>query len=375
MKKLGLCLILLVFFCSVGLYAGGQQDGGGEGLQSGADSSIQQEFSFTDSSGRVITISGPIDRIAYSHPSIGEALKIVDVWDRVVGIDGLTSDEILYPNVNELPDIAPPMKPYDINYEKMFELDPDVLITFYMPMPSFKEMVSKLEPEIKVIALNIGDPDEVIDDIRNLGIILGKKAEAEEFIAFYEGIEAQLSEVTSRVVPEQRPRMFYKTGFGDPAQIMTYNDKTPGFPYRCKLTGCINAAADFPSQSGWVQSVDPEWIVQANPDFLIVSGFLPKILGIDVDNTAAAKAYRRTVMGLSAFSSSAAVQNDQVFMLSADFYHSTRSIIGFAYMAKWFYPEQLRNLSPGELHQEYLSRFMRIDYDLSKHGVFVYPEE
>lgn len=374
MRYLRFGLILSMLFCSAIIFAGGQQDDGGGSPGSGAESNEQQSFSFTDSSGREITVPGPVESIVYSHRSIGEALRIVDAWDRVVGIDGFTADEILYPNVNELPDIAPPMNPYEINYEKVFELDPDVLITFYMPMPGFEEMVSKLEPEIKVIALNVGDPDEIRDNISNLGILLGREAEAEEFIAFYDGIEAELSAVTSKTAPEDRPRMLYKTGFGEPAEIMTYNDKTSGFPYRCELTGCINVAADLPSQSGWVQSVDPEWLVQENPDVVIVSGFLPGLLGIDVDDTAAAAAYRREVMELDAFAAGDAVRTDEVYMLSADFYHSTRSIISFAYMAKWFYPEEFRNLDPNELHQEYLSRFMRIDYNLSEHGVFVYPE-
>jgi len=47
-------------------------------------------------------------------------------------------------------------------------------------------------------------------------------------------------------------------------------------------------------------------------------------------------------------------------------------------MAKWFYPELLSDISVEDIesvHQEYLTRFMGLDYDLSELGTFVYPSE
>jgi iron complex transport system substrate-binding protein len=44
-------------------------------------------------------------------------------------------------------------------------------------------------------------------------------------------------------------------------------------------------------------------------------------------------------------------------------------------MAKWFHPDLFKDLDPQSIHQEYLTRFQGLDYDLSKQGVFVYPEE
>jgi iron complex transport system substrate-binding protein len=43
-------------------------------------------------------------------------------------------------------------------------------------------------------------------------------------------------------------------------------------------------------------------------------------------------------------------------------------------MAKWFYPELFKDLDPKAVHQEYMTRFQRLEYDLDEHGVFVYPE-
>ncbi|HOI70084.1 MAG TPA: hypothetical protein PLN41_10090 [Methanothrix sp.] len=42
-------------------------------------------------------------------------------------------------------------------------------------------------------------------------------------------------------------------------------------------------------------------------------------------------------------------------------------------MAKLFHPELFEDLDPEAFHQEYLTRFQGLDYDLDKHGIFVYP--
>lgn len=80
-------------------------------------------------------------------------------------------------------------------------------------------------------------------------------------------------------------------------------------------------------------------------------------------------------MALPAFSGSNAVKTGRVYVLPSDFYGAPRFIIQYAYLAKWFHPDMFSDLDPRALHQEYLTRFMRIDLDLSEHGVFVYPEE
>ena len=52
---------------------------------------------------------------------------------------------------------------------------------------------------------------------------------------------------------------------------------------------------------------------------------------------------------------------------------AVRFFVGIAYMAKWFHPELFEDLDPQAIHQEYLTRFLDLDYDLDEHGVFVWP--
>ena len=47
--------------------------------------------------------------------------------------------------------------------------------------------------------------------------------------------------------------------------------------------------------------------------------------------------------------------------------------LGVGYMAKLLHPDLFVDFDPQAIHQEYLDRFQRIDYDLDEHGIFVYP--
>jgi iron complex transport system substrate-binding protein len=333
-----------------------------------------ETVTITDSSGREVTINKPVESIVFSHYSMAEALRIVNVWNRVVGIDGYISDPILYSNIDELPVISEPMNLYGVNYEKVFELHPDIFLTAYIPMPGFDDMVSNLEPEIPVVALNLYEPDTIVENFQKLGLILGQEDEAEEFIEFYKGVEADISAVTSKIPEEDKPRKFYKTGWGNVADLMTFSDDMLGVPYRNELTGCINIAADLPSQGGWVQAVDPEWLIEQNPDVIIGGDPNPGVFGLGIDDTSAAEALRNEIMKLDVFSGGSAVKNENVYVTAPEFFGTPRYIVSLAYQAKWFHPDLFQELDPKAIHQEYLTKFMRIDYDLEKHGVFVYPE-
>jgi iron complex transport system substrate-binding protein len=69
-----------------------------------------------------------------------------------------------------------------------------------------------------------------------------------------------------------------------------------------------------------------------------------------------------------------AVKNKRVYL-----YHMYTSgmfpndIITIVYLAKWLHPDLFEDLDPQAVHQEYLDRFSSLDFNVKKHGVFVYP--
>ncbi len=47
--------------------------------------------------------------------------------------------------------------------------------------------------------------------------------------------------------------------------------------------------------------------------------------------------------------------------------------MGATYMAKILHPGLFGDLDPEAIHQEYLTEYQGLNYDLNEHGVFVYP--
>jgi iron complex transport system substrate-binding protein len=145
----------------------------------------------------------------------------------------------------------------------------------------------------------------------------------------------------------------------------------------CAMAGGMNIAEDLDLHGqGTTSQVDPEWIVAQNPDIIIkvVSGSEVSC-GYDEDDASEMKSLRDAIMNRPGFDNITAVKENRVYLIAPDICDRSCNAIGIAYLAKWFHPDLFKDLHPQAIHQEYLTRFQGLDYDLSKQGVFVYPEE
>lgn len=367
--------ILSMLFGFTFLYAAGNQ----EDPSSVAGERVDgfEPVTVTDILGRSVTVSKPVERIAFVHHGTAEALKILNVWDRVVARAGYTSDELLFPGGKDIPALGPPMgNPYEPNYELLFDLGVDLLIVEAIPMPGMEEMLASLEGVMPVIAVKLYEPGGLVDGLQAIGWILGKEKEAEDYIQWYSAVLDELSKKTADLADDQKPNIFFKHGYGSPTDLMTFTDELSYAPFRNRITGCINIAADLPAQGGWAPAVDPEWLVTQSLDVLIIADPLPGAFGSLVTNGSPVAAHHQeAVRSLPVFAGSKAVKNHRVYCMGDGLFGTPRFIVGFAYMAKWFHPDLFTDFDPQQIHQEYLTNFMRVNIDLSEHGFFVYPVE
>ena len=338
----------------------------------------ESKLTLVDSADRIVTVNKPVERISFSYIGTAEMIKIVGAWDSVVTVDYNARDELLFPGASELPLIDGPASIYDLHFEVVFEADPDIFLTAVVPMPGFEEMVATLEPEIPVVALDFLEPHTVVENVRKLRYVLNTEESGEAFIAWYEGVINDITEETAGLSEDEKPRVFLKIPGMFPDQLCTFTNGMGFVKHMFEVSGAINIAADLPAPGGWVQNLDQEWLVDQNPEVIIASvydPYHPDVFGYDVDDPSAAKALRNEIMGVTAFEGSDAVANGEVYLFENQFLMgSARVIVGIAYWAKWFHPDLCVDLDPKAIHQEYLTDFMRIDYDLDEHGVFVYPE-
>jgi iron complex transport system substrate-binding protein len=333
----------------------------------------ESKLTLVDSADRIVTVNKPVDRIVVHHPATAEAVKLLRAEDRVVGRSSYLN-EILFPEIIELP-VTSGMG-YEIYYEDVFEVDPDIFLTPKIPIPGFEDLVATLEPEgISVVALNFFGPHTMVENTRKLRYVLNTEEKGEEFIAFYEGVINDITEETAGLSEENKPKVFYKFPGWTPEALTTFTDHDLGTRYRFAIAGGINIAADLPGE--WIPEVDKEWMIVQNPDVVVASiqPFLdPGSFGYGVDDDSVAEATRDQIMAMDVFADSNAVSEVRVYLHYVDLMITPRFVVGIAYWAKWFHPELFSDLDPQAIHQEYLTDFMRIDYDLDEHGVFVYPE-
>ncbi|SDU29334.1 MULTISPECIES: ABC transporter substrate-binding protein [Desulfobacula] len=333
----------------------------------------QNEITIIDAMGREVTIKQPVNRIAFSGTCIAEALRLIGVWNKVVGRGYMViPDKHLYPDIEKLTVIAmEPPGPYNINCEKLLELDVDLLITMSFSFEGFKGMNDKIKSRTKVIALDMFQPDTIKKNFEILGKIFNEEKKSMDYLNWSENVMNKIVNKTSKLSLAQRKKYFFKWSFGGFDEIRTLSDKFSGMTKVNEILGGINIAADL--NRAWGGILDPEWLIQQDLDIIICQDTILNGYGIGVDNNEVIRSYRKKVMGLSVLASSKAVKNKKVYMISPQFMHSSGFVIYFAYLAKWFHPDLFHDFDPESIHQEYLTRFMDVDYNLKKHGVFVYP--
>ena len=97
-------------------------------------------------------------------------------------------------------------------------------------------------------------------------------------------------------------------------------------------------------------------------------------LGYGFTDKAAAQVELERVESRPGFDKLDAVQNGKVYLLDVNIV-SHSNCLGALYMAKALYPDQLSDVDPYTIHQEYVTRFLKLpNLDVKKDGIFIYPE-
>jgi iron complex transport system substrate-binding protein len=337
----------------------------------------EKELTVIYSNERAKTFKLPIKRIIAIDDGQGEPLRVLGAEDLVVGV-GTTlvqGHEIILPVMSKLPIIG---SFFNVDYEKVLSLKPDLFFTF-AGTAFMRNAEEKLEPHgVQVLRLDCGNPTKIQESIKKLGYLIGKKDKAEEFLEFHEDHLGKIKERVERLPKEGNPRVFigphWGWGLGSGGDLITCT-KGSRYDNMCNLAGGINIAHDLigtePKNIIYAK-VDLEWVIVQNPDIFIAC--VGRGCGFGKDDATEMKAQRDEIMNRPEWEHIKAVENGNVYVVAWDLTESgLQGFVGTAYMAKWFHPDLFEDLDPQAIHQEYIDRFLRIDYDLDKHGVFIYP--
>lgn len=334
------------------------------GFESAGNSSSAENdtITITDSANRTVEVPYPVESIVVLWDNPPEELRSLGAIDRIVGIDTATKEKVdkgFFPELEDVPVIGSYDEP---DYEKIAELNPDVVIMLssYAPLPD--EVQEKLEPfGIKVVALDFYMVEEWEREVTTLGKMLDKEEEAKEYIAFFQEYWDMLEERSATISEDEKKTVYFEGA----KTYQTYG----GADYGSGIPGMIRAAGGldlFPEREEYAFEVDPEEVAARNPDVI----FKGTSIGYYLTNTTECAAIRDEVASRPELSGTTAVQNGDVYFISFDVAGGARKKLGPMYLAKKVYPELYTDMDPDAILKEYLETYQGLDYQ----GVYIYPQ-
>ncbi|OEU55491.1 MAG: hypothetical protein BA871_12180 [Desulfuromonadales bacterium C00003096] len=339
----------------------------------------EKELTFRDLFGEAETVNKPIERLINLGIKGPVAVRAIGAKDLLVAVGTYTTtNEVFFPELSKLPGIKD-------DYEMMLSLEPDAVMTNLEMrryaidgLPKKREFQEKL-PGIPLICLNMRETDVLPENVMVLGYILDREDEAKEYSDWLEGHINEFTTLTEGFSTDERPK-YYIESHGK-----SWRSICPGsrFDWPAAIAGGYNIAADVigPNHPLYGHSyfdVDPEWVVEQNPEY-VVSGRSGAsgggLGGYDTDDPSGAIASIEEYTTRPGLSATDAVTNGHIYYLGGGLYNGGgSSIIGAAYMGKVFQPALFEDVDPQAIHQEFIDEFCPgLNFDVSEHGVFFYP--
>ncbi|KFC70530.1 Periplasmic binding protein precursor [Bosea sp. LC85] len=353
------------------------------GLMASALPAFAEKVRVTDVLGRAVEVNTPVERVILGEGRqmyFVAALDRDDPFKRVVGWrddlpkadpDSYKAYLARYPAIAKLPNFGG-MKEGAFDVEQAIALKPDVLFL------NVEAKVASDEAKLVEKLASVGIPVVYVDfrekpfqntepSMRLIGKLFGKEALAEDFITFR---AEQISLVTDRLAKAaalKRPIVMIERagGYSDDCCMSFGNEN---FGKMVEIAGGKNFAADL--IPGTFGTVNPEAIVAANPDVVIVTGgnweaYVPGGawvgLGPGVDLIEA----RRKLAALSrrpAFAQTAAVKNGRVHGIWHQFYNSPYQFVAIQEIAKWLHPDLFGDVDADATLKTLHERFLPLPY-------------
>jgi len=320
----------------------------------------------TTATGENVTIYKPLERIVVLNTDVAEAIRALGAKDRIVGIsDTITKGTVFFPEISKK-DAVGSWK--EIDPEAVLRLDADAVFAYgKWPGPEYIE--DKLPPTITVIRLDFYKPETLREEMLKLGYLLDEEENASEYVKWHDKYVNEIEEKVSGIAEEDKPKVFLdNSGKESMKERKTYSRKSGGISTLCELAGGKNIAAELEAA---YPEVELEWILKQNPEVIVG---LTNRGGYETDDDSEVEEGYKRVIELTGFDNIPAVGDNRVYLIDSSVPFAPGYPIGLAYMAKWFYPGEFEDLDPQAIHQEYVEKFCGIDFDVTKQGVFVYPE-
>ena len=206
-----------------------------------------------DDRGQTLTLPGPAQRIVSLLPSLTESVCVLSQCQRLVGVDEYSN----YPaSVRQLPVVGAGLEP---SIEAIVALKPDLVL-----LAGSSRASQRLQAlGIQVLALEPKTHADLQRVLQTLGVVLG----APEGLAaqLWRGMDAELSAAAKALSPRARlARVYIEVGRGPYAASES--------SFIGQTLARLGASNIVPAALGPFPQLNPEFVLRADPDVIIVAG-------------------------------------------------------------------------------------------------------
>ncbi len=338
MKKLA--ALLCCTFLSAAVFAG----------VSAEEAENKETITLTDNAGREVELPYPVSTCVVANRYNSELIRACGAIDHIISVDSNTAQDREYWGMFD-PDNVIGKSQTELNYEKIAELDPDVLI-----LPdngSYEEAEGQLEPfGIKVFVISGYDTSDFKNQVENIGKMFDVEESAQEFYNYFND---KLEYINTQLKGQEKKTVYFES-------TTDYNTTLPGdfFYDMIAYAGGENIfATDFENISK--SDVDPEEVIVRDPDVII------KLITPEKANAGTGLYEPPTkedfincyenLISRAGWDEITAVKNDDIYFMTQFSHGGACKLVGTMYVAKMLYPDLLPDLDPDEVFRAWMEDF------------------
>lgn len=307
-------------------------------------------FTLVDNAGRSVTFEHPITKACVANRYNSELIRACGAIDYIIATDmGTAQDRTYWANFDPNNVIGKGAK--NLNYEKIVELNPELLI---LPKNgTYEEAIAKLSPfGIKVFVISGYDTSDFKNQVQNIGKIFNTQEKANKFYTYFND---KLNYIKENVKKTNKKTLYLET-------TKNLASTLPG-DYFYNMTEFAGAENIFSKDFKNIKKseIDPEIVIRRNPSY-IVKLITPKtaISGTGVYMPPKKEQFIETyeiIKNRPGWEDIDAIKNDNVYFMTQFSHGGASKLVGTMYIAKWMYPNLLPDLDPDEVYRAWMEDF------------------